>query len=71
MSKRFAMIDYESCHPERCDKGVCAALSACSHPDEILVQEAPGDYPYVMQDLCLGCGDCSRACPLEAIRMTG
>lgn len=22
-------VDYEKCHPERCDKGVCAAVMEC------------------------------------------
>jgi ATP-binding cassette subfamily E protein 1 len=67
--KRMAVIDYEKCHPEKCDEGICDALSACPRPDEIFIQEAPDDYPYIIQDLCRGCGDCSRICRAEAIRM--
>ena len=70
MPKRIAIIDYGKCRPQSCSVDRCQALLACPRPDEILVQEVPGDYPYVMQDLCRGCGDCARACPLEAVHMT-
>lgn len=70
MPKRMAIIDHAKCHPEKCEDGVCVALFACPRPDEIFIQEAPGDYPYVIQDHCRGCGDCSRMCCAEAIRLT-
>jgi len=31
-------VDYEKCHPERCDKGVCAAVLEC--PAKLWKQQA-------------------------------
>ena len=70
MRKRFAMIDYEKCSPEDCNPGpgVCLALKACKR--DILQQEAAHETPMVVfMDMCQGCSDCVRACPLGAIRM--
>lgn len=32
------MLDYNKCHPEKCDKGICAAVEAC--PVKVIKQEA-------------------------------
>jgi translation initiation factor RLI1 len=70
MPKTTAVIDYDRCKPERCDPGagLCLAVAACTRG--ILTQEAAYDQPFVFPpDMCQGCRDCSRACPLDAIRM--
>ena len=67
MPKPKAMIDYSKCHPERCDAGVCVAVTEC--PLGILKQDALGQAPYTLQDFCIGCGRCSIACPFKAIKM--
>ena len=67
MPKPKAVIDYTKCHPERCDAGVCAAVSECSHG--ILIQDTPWEIPYILQDFCVGCGKCSIACLFKAIKM--
>jgi len=69
MPKRMAVIDCGKCHPEKCDKGICVPLSSCPRPDELFIQETPGDYPYIMQDSCRGCGDCCQARRVQAIRI--
>jgi len=38
MPKRVAMVDYERCHPERCDHGVCLAALECEYGN--LIQES-------------------------------
>lgn len=67
MPKLKAMIDYTRCRPERCDTGVCVAVSKCPHGT--LIQDAPWEIPYILQDFCVGCGTCSVACPFKAIKM--
>jgi hypothetical protein len=37
------MLDYNKCHPEKCDKGICLAGLAC--PYKILKQEVPYEMP--------------------------
>ena len=67
--KTFAMVVYEKCSPKKCDpdKGVCAAVPACSHK---VIKQIDGAFesPVIYQDLCMGCWDCVEACPLDAIQ---
>ena len=65
MLQKVALIDFNKCHPEKCDGGTCAAVQACSR--KLLKQEAPQEIPVPDPFLCQGCGDCVRACPLKAI----
>ena len=60
-------VDYEKYHPERCDKGVCAAVLEC--PTKLWRQERPYDLPYPISGFCQDCGTCVESCPLEAIKM--
>jgi len=65
MPSKMALVNYNECHPEKCDSGVCAAVLACSH--KLLKQEAAYETPMPDPSLCQGCGDCVRACPLKVI----
>ncbi len=67
MPDKIALIDFGKCHPEKCDKGICAAALACSH--RLLRQEAPCEIPMPDPSLCRGCADCVRACPQKAIKI--
>ena len=67
MLGKMALVNYNKCHPDRCDSGICAATLACSH--KLLKQEAPYEIPMTDPFLCQGCGDCIRACPLKAIEI--
>jgi translation initiation factor RLI1 len=61
------MLDYNKCHPEKCDKGICLAGLAC--PYKILKQEVLYEIPDPNPAMRVGCGTCAQACPLKAIRM--
>ena len=67
MAGKMALVDFNRCHPEKCDKGICASAQACSH--KLLKQEAPYEAPMPDPSLCRGCADCVRACPLKAIQI--
>jgi len=43
-------VDYEKCHPERCDKGECIAVLKC--PAKLWKQEEPYDLPYRQSGRC-------------------
>jgi translation initiation factor RLI1 len=65
--KPIAVVNYQACQPEKCDKGICAAVLAC--PNKVLKQEAPYEMPDPNPTMCVGCGKCAQACALKAIRM--
>jgi len=64
---KMALVNYNECHPEKCDGGICLAALACTH--KLLKQEAPYQIPMPDPSICQGCGDCVRACPLKAIEI--
>jgi translation initiation factor RLI1 len=66
--EKWARIDFDLCDPARCDVkwGRCAAVSCCTH--KLLEQESPYEPPMLLSKrMCVGCGDCVRACPCGAI----
>ncbi|MFC1902811.1 4Fe-4S binding protein [Chloroflexota bacterium] len=67
MPNKIALLDFSKCHPEKCDKGICAAVQACSH--KLIKQEAPNEIPMFHPSTCQGCSDCARACPQKAIKV--
>jgi len=68
--KSVALVDYKVCSPNECnpDEGICASVEACS---KAILEQIDGTFesPIADQDMCLGCGDCVEACPLDAIRI--
>jgi len=68
--KSGVLVNYKICSPKVCnpDKGICAAVEACS---KAVLEQIDGAFevPIVDQDMCLGCGDCVGACPLAAIQI--
>jgi translation initiation factor RLI1 len=67
MSKKVALVDFRRCHPESCDHGVCVAVPAC--PSKLLKQEEPYSPPMTEPFACRACGECTRACPRQAIKI--
>lgn len=68
MAKKTALVDYNKCDPERCNRGVCIAASHCEHGS--LLQESPQEVPEINPTKwCHGCAKCATACPLNAIVM--
>jgi hypothetical protein len=47
-----AVLDYNKCHPEKCDKGICAAVEVC--PVKVIKQEPPYEPPEIVQHMCVG-----------------
>ena len=68
MPGKYAHIDFNCCDPKKHDSeyGICPAVAACGK--KLLEQEEPFDGPLLISaTMCVGCGDCVRACPLGAI----
>ncbi|MEE8318556.1 MAG: 4Fe-4S binding protein [Dehalococcoidales bacterium] len=67
MPNKSALVTFDQCHPEECPGGQCAALLVC--PQKLIQQESPDEIPMFPPTTCRGCGDCVRACPLQAVRI--
>lgn len=67
MVKKMALVDYNKCHPQECNGGICPATQACER--KLLRQEAPNEVPMTDPSLCRCCADCARACPKKAIQV--
>lgn len=68
MPGKYAHINFERCKPRDHDpeNGVCDAVASCKK--RLLEQEDNFEGPMLMSAaMCVGCGDCVRACPLGAI----
>lgn len=67
MPGKAALVNFNKCHPENCENGFCLAVKSCTH--KLLKQEKLYDFPMTDPGLCKGCGNCVRACPLQAIEI--
>jgi NAD-dependent dihydropyrimidine dehydrogenase PreA subunit len=67
MPSKMALVDFNKCHPESCDKGICAAAKAC--PRKLMKQEKPNQPPMTDPSACQACADCVRACLKKAIKI--
>jgi translation initiation factor RLI1 len=68
MAGKIALVDFRKCDPEKCEGGICVAAQVC--PQKRLDQEAPCETPMPYPGPCRGCGECVRACRLQAIKLT-
>ena len=67
--KPVPVINRESCKPKECGLGNgCVAATLC--PNNVIRQtNGVSEMPRVYKDSCSSCGDCVKACPLNAIMM--
>lgn len=67
MSGKMALVVFDRCEPGHCADGVCIAAKACER--KVLRQEDVYEPPMACSSVCRGCGDCVKACPLNAIEI--
>ncbi|MFB6291111.1 MAG: 4Fe-4S binding protein [Candidatus Bipolaricaulia bacterium] len=70
---KHVIVDYNSCPASECYNSEggeeCPAKLACS--PGVLIQEEQDDPPMLPSPrMCIGCGDCIRACTHEAIKLS-
>jgi translation initiation factor RLI1 len=69
--KKSAVVDLNLCDPHKCnpENGKCIPAGACTHG--IMEQEEPFEPPILLSEtLCVGDGDCVKACPLKAVKIS-
>jgi translation initiation factor RLI1 len=69
--QKWVDIITDRCLPDKCgqEHGLCQAVDACKH--NMLEQEEPYEVPMLIsRKMCVGCGDCVKACPLQAIMLS-
>lgn len=62
--QKYAVVDSTKCTPLQCP--VCTAAEACTH--HLLEREEEDEAPVLWSvTACVGCGNCVKACPSDAI----
>ncbi len=65
MPKRIAVIDREKCKPDKCDKPCIRFCPRVRTGDETVFEK--NGKVYIAEELCVGCGICTKKCPKNAI----
>ena len=64
---RVAVIDYELCKPNKCNKE-CIVFCPVNKTGGKAIEMDPGrKKPVIYEETCIGCGICVRKCPFKAI----
>jgi len=66
---RLAIIKREKCNPNSCGQHLCVKLCPPNRNEEECIVIGKDNKPYINEELCVGCGICSKRCPKEAIEI--
>jgi ATP-binding cassette subfamily E protein 1 len=66
--KRVAVIDRDLCKPKMCDWFLCQRVCPVNRQDKACITTSELDKkPLIAEELCIGCGICTKKCPTFAI----
>ena len=71
MSDRLAIIDYDRCQPRRCSSECLKYCPGVRMDEETIVIDEELGKPIISEELCSGCGICTKRCPFDAINIIG
>lgn len=66
---RLAVIDYESCHPDKCGGMPCVRFCPVNRGGVIAIEpsDARKGKPIIYEATCIACGICVKKCPFDSI----
>jgi ATP-binding cassette subfamily E protein 1 len=66
---RIAIVSSDKCRPKRC-KQECKRFCPVVRMGKLCIEVTPADkIAFISEELCIGCGICSKKCPFEAINI--
>ena len=66
---RVAVLDRRVCNPPKCSKECRRFCPPVRMGDQTVIFEKEGAPPRIVENLCTGCGICTRKCPFHALRI--
>ena len=63
---RIAVVDKKKCHPQKCGY-VCIKVCPGVRMGDKTIVEGDKGFPIIAEELCAGCGICTKKCPYGAI----
>ncbi len=66
---RIAIVDKDKCKSKLCGWACINACPGVKMGEETIVQSEGGLYPRIDENLCSGCGLCTKKCPFKAIKI--
>lgn len=68
---RIAIVDQDSCQPRKCSNECIKFCPGVRMGDETVVFDDSKGKPTISEELCTGCGICTKKCPFNAISIVG
>jgi ATP-binding cassette subfamily E protein 1 len=67
--KRIAVIDYDSCNPNKCGNYLCQKMCPVNRTGKECITHSDIQKPIIAEELCIGCEICQNKCPYNAIKI--